>query len=121
MNLAAGDEALTKRGLLTILLDLAAPEGEPCAKTIVNTGSVSIWIRGITQSNKYPCLDHLGIRKIFTVFLQTVQSREMQVDRYNSNPLDNDVVFPHMHTNLDSQVAAADDGNGVRVLKKQKP
>ncbi|KAJ1026635.1 hypothetical protein NDA13_004008 [Ustilago tritici] len=98
-----GEEPLTERALICILLDLGTstpfaskPQGFRLrVQTINGTECPRLCIRGVTNEHAYPCLDVLGIRTIFKKILTTLA----KIPTYKqlnmvSNPIWNDRVQP---------------------------
>ncbi|SAM82203.1 related to conserved hypothetical Ustilaginaceae-specific protein [Ustilago bromivora] len=138
-----GEEPLTERALICILLDLGTstpfaskPQGfRPRVQTINGTECPRLCIRGVTNEHAYPCLDVLKIRAIFEQIL-TALAEIPTFEQFNvvSNPIWNDRVQPALPSISATGVsnpppppppavaaaAATDDDNGAPQRKKQR-
>ncbi|SPC65844.1 related to conserved hypothetical Ustilaginaceae-specific protein [Ustilago sp. UG-2017b] len=141
-----GEEPLTERALICILLDLdtstpfaSKPQGfRPRVQTINGTECPRLCIRGVTNKHAYPCLDVLGIRTIFKKILTTL-AKIPTYEQLNvvSNPIWNDHVQPALPSisatgasnpaaaaaaaaTATATAAATDYDNGAAQCKKQR-
>ncbi|KAJ1029741.1 hypothetical protein NDA13_002984 [Ustilago tritici] len=132
-----GEEPLTERALLCVLLDLGTstpfaskPQGfRPRVQTINGTECPRLCIRGVTNEHAYPCLDVLKIQAIFEQILTALAEIPM-FEQFNvvSNPIWNHRVQPALpsisatgasNPPAAAAAAATDDDNGAPQRKKQ--
>lgn len=92
-----GEDALTRRGLLTVLTDMGASYGPPLVSEIADTESLQVWIRGVDNERTYPCLEGLGLRDVVVEFLRSVSEHDdHESDNAILNPMDLGNAYSHV-------------------------
>ncbi|KAF6767535.1 hypothetical protein PSEUBRA_005609 [Kalmanozyma brasiliensis GHG001] len=79
------DDALTRRGILTVWTDLSAKDKPAKLDVVADADKPMLLIQGVAQKEprNYPCLDTLRIRSVATRFIKDVVSGRKDYEKQN--------------------------------------